>query len=196
MQVVTATLLIIGYFVSAAWVFPLVLPVLLVLLAFMWLLNARHSDRVQTHSQDYVDATTALHQRYEDWVAISRIASLGVDSDNLADRFESGARKAASHVVSYTRSSAATQISYQLALVGAFSSVCRSPGGWRRRQHCWFSACWLSFACCPVPGIQVGYQGIINAVAPLQAIDRLARTGAGPCRKPTAGPPSNGNDSI
>jgi ATP-binding cassette subfamily C protein len=174
-QVVTATLLIIGYLVSAAWVFPLVLPVLLVLLASMWLLNARHSDRVQAHSQDYVDATTDIHQRYEDWVAISRIASLGVDSDKLADRFESGARKAASHAVSYTQYSAATQMSYQLALIGGIL-VGVPVAWWLETPPALLVFGLLAFIrVLPRAGsVQVGYQGLINAVAPLQTIDRLA----------------------
>jgi ATP-binding cassette subfamily C protein len=189
-QVVTATLLVVGYLVSAAWIFPLVLPVLLLLLALIWLLNARHSERVQSHSEDYVGATTDLHQRYEDWVAISRIASLAVDSDKLADRFESGARKAASHALSYTRSSSATQMSYQLALIGGI--VIGVPVAW------WLETppALLVFALLAflrvlprASSIQVGYQGIINAVAPLQAIERLAiELESDPVVRPTGHP--------
>jgi ATP-binding cassette subfamily C protein len=173
-QIATATLLVVGYLVSAAWVFPQLLPVLLVLLTFMWVLNARHSDQVQSHSEDYVDATTEIHQHYEDWVAISRIASLGVDSDRLADRFESSARNAASHAVGFTRSSAATQMTYQLALIGGV--LVGVPTAW------WlatppallvFGLLALLRVLPRVAGIQVGYQGIINAAAPFRTIERL-----------------------
>jgi hypothetical protein len=63
------------------------LPVLLLLLAFMWWLNVRRNQRVLAQSEDYHEAQTELHQRYEDWVAISRISSLGLDAGKLADRF-------------------------------------------------------------------------------------------------------------
>jgi ABC-type siderophore export system fused ATPase/permease subunit len=116
-HVVTAALLVSGYLVSSALVFPIMLPVLLFILALMWRLNARRSDRVREQSEDYVDAQTELHQRYEDWVAISRISSLGVDAGKLADRFESAAREAAEHSVGYSRSSAATRVSYDIAVV-------------------------------------------------------------------------------
>ena len=79
-QIVAATLLVAGYMVSAAVVFPIILPLLLAVLALMWSLNHRRSRRVYAQSEDYLDAQTELHQRYEDWVAISRISSLGVDS--------------------------------------------------------------------------------------------------------------------
>jgi ATP-binding cassette subfamily C protein len=190
-QVVTATLLVVGYLVSAAWVFPLVLPALLLLLALMWLLNVRQSERVQTHSEDYVDATTELHQRYEDWVAISRIASLGVDSDKLADRFEAGARSAASHALSYTRSSAATQMSYQLALIGGIL-IGVPIAWWLETPPALLVFALLAFLrVLPRAGnIQVGYQGIINAVAPLRAIDRLTtELESDPVVRPTGHPP-------
>ena len=73
-QVISATLLVVGYLISSAVVFPLVLPVLLLILGLMWHLNARSSSQVLTRSEYYHDAQTDLHQRYEDWVAISRIA--------------------------------------------------------------------------------------------------------------------------
>ena len=76
--------------------------VLLVMLALMWWLNVRRSNRVLGLSEDYHDAQTELYQRYEDWVAISRISSLGVDAGKLADRFEAGAREAASHAVGFS----------------------------------------------------------------------------------------------
>ena len=66
-----------GYLISSALIFPLVLPVLLLVLVLMWRLNVRSSSEVLTHSEDYHDAQTDLHQRYEDWVAISRIARTG-----------------------------------------------------------------------------------------------------------------------
>ncbi len=98
-QIITAGLLLVGYLVSAAIVFPLILPVLILILILMWLLNVRRNNRVNLLSGDYVSAHTELHQRYEDWVAISRISSLGVDVDKLATRFESGAQEAAEHAV-------------------------------------------------------------------------------------------------
>ena len=120
-QVITAGLLVIGYLVSSAIVFPLVLPVLLLILIIMWWLNMRRSKRVSALSEDYVDAYTDLHQRYEDWVAISRISSLGVDIDKLATRFEVGAREAASHAIGYSRTSAATSVSYDAARVASIA---------------------------------------------------------------------------
>ena len=59
---------------------------------------------MRVQSEDYVDAQTELHQRYVDWVAISRISSLDMDAGKLADRFESAARKAAEHSVGHSRS--------------------------------------------------------------------------------------------
>jgi len=61
----------------------------------MWWLNLRRNQRVLAQSEEYHEAQTELHQRYEDWVAISRISSLGLDAGKLADRFESSAREAA-----------------------------------------------------------------------------------------------------
>ena len=78
-QVIAAAFLVIGYMISTIFVFPLMFIVLLVMLALMWWLNVRRSSRVLAQSEDYHDAQTELYQRYEDWVAISRIASLGVD---------------------------------------------------------------------------------------------------------------------
>jgi ATP-binding cassette subfamily C protein len=173
-QVATATLLVIGYLAAAAFLFPLVLPGLLLLLGVMWFLNARRSDRIRSLSEEYVAATTELHERYEDWVAISRVCSLGVDSAKLADRFDSSAHKAASNAIGYARSSAATQISYQIALIAGI--LIGVPIAW------WLDTppALLVFGLLAVlrilpraGSIQVAYQGIVNAVAPFQAIDRL-----------------------
>ena len=41
----------------------------------------------------------------------------GFDAGIISDRFEAGARRAASHAVGFTKSSAATGISYDVALV-------------------------------------------------------------------------------
>jgi ATP-binding cassette subfamily C protein len=174
-QVITAALLVTSYLISSAAVFPLMLPALIAILGLMWLLNQRHSRRVDAHSEDYVDAQTELHQRYEDWVAINRISSLGVDVDKLADRFESSAREAAVYSVGYSRSSAATRVSYEAAVViGILIGV---PIAW------WLDTppALLTFGLVafmrvlPRAGsIQSGYQDIINSVAPLRAIERLA----------------------
>ena len=173
-QVVAATVLVGGYLLSSALVIPAVLPALLLLLAAMWIVNVRRSRQVQAHSEDYVEATTDLHQRYEDWVAISRFSSLGIDSSKLADRFEAGARGAASHAVSYTRSSATTRASYQLALIAGIL-VGVPVAWWMETPPALLVFGLLAFIrVLPRAGsIQVGYQSIVNAVAPLQAIDKL-----------------------
>jgi ATP-binding cassette subfamily C protein len=173
-QIITASLLVVGYLVSSAVVFPLVLFALLGILVVMWWLNVRRSKRVNTLSEDYVSAHTELHQRYEDWVAISRISSLGVDTDKLAGRFEAGAREAATHTINYSRTSAATAISYDAARVA--SIAIGVPIAW------WLNAppALLAFGLVALirvlpqaSGIQTGYQGIVNAVAPLQAVRKL-----------------------
>ena len=174
-QVTTAALLVIGYVASAAWVFPLILPVLLLLLAFMWWINASRSDRVLAHSEDYHEAQTELHQRYEDWVAIGRIASLGVDTNKLAERFETGARDAAAHAVGYSRSSAATRIRYEAAVVMAI--LVGVPVAWWLETPPALLAFGLVLIVRVLPragSIQSGYQGVINAVAPVRSIERLA----------------------
>ena len=174
-QLITAILLVVGYVFSALAVFPVMLPLLLLLLAFMWWLNARRNDQVLAQSEDYYDAQTELHQRYEDWVAISRIASLGVDSSKLSDRFESGAREAAAHSIAYSRTSAITSISYQAALVTAI--LVGVPIAWWLETPPALLAFGLVIIVRVMPragSIQVGYQGIINAVAPIKNIDRLA----------------------
>jgi ATP-binding cassette subfamily C protein len=176
-QVVAATLLILGYLVSAALVSPALLPALIVVLALMGWLNRRRSEQVKTFSQDYVDATTELHQRYEDWVAISRIATLGVQAGSLADRFESGARKAASHAIGYSRSAAATRISYDAALVAAI--LIGVPIAWWLETPPALLAFGLVALVRVLPraaNIQSGYQGLINAVEPLRAVECLAET--------------------
>jgi ATP-binding cassette subfamily C protein len=73
------------------------------------------------------------------------------------------------------RSSAATQMSYQLALIsGILIGV--PTAWWLETPPALLVFALLAFLrVLPRAGnIQVGYQGIINAVAPLQAIDRLA----------------------
>ena len=173
-QEITATLLVIGYLVSAAAVFPLVLPVLLLVLALMWRVNARRSDRVLALSEDYQDAQTDLHQRYEDWVSVSRIASLGVDSAKLADRFESDARLAASHAIGFSHSFAATRASYEAATVAAI--VIGVPIAWWMDTPPALLAFGLVLLVRIIPragNIHFGYQGIINAVAPARSIERL-----------------------
>ena len=173
-QVISATLLVVGYLISSAVVFPLVLPVLLLLLVLMWRLNARSSSQVLTRSEDYHDAQTDLHQRYEDWVAISRIAALGVDSSNLADRFETDARAAASHAVGFSHSYAATRASYEAALVIAI--LIGVPTAWSLETPPALLAFGLVLLVRVLPragSIHSGYQGILNAVAPLRNIERL-----------------------
>jgi ATP-binding cassette subfamily C protein len=174
-QIITAILLVVGYVVSAIVVFPIMLPALLVLLALMWWVNARRNRSVLVQSEDYYDAQTELHQRYEDWVAISRISSLGVDAKKLADRFEAGAREAAAYEIDISRSFAATRISYEAAVVVAI--LVGVPIAW------WLETppALLAFALVSVVrvlpragSIQMGYQGLINAVAPLQSVDKLA----------------------
>jgi ATP-binding cassette subfamily C protein len=174
-QVITAALLVAAYIISSAAVFALMLPALIGILGFMWILNWRHSNRLYAHAEDYVDAQTELHQRYEDWVAINRISSLGVDVGKLADRFESGAREAATSSVGYSRSSAATRVSYEAAVViGILVGV---PIAW------WLEtpAALLTFGLVAfirvlprASSIHSGYQGIINAVAPVHAVESLA----------------------
>ena len=190
-QVVSATLLVIGYVISAAAVFPLILPALLLMLALIWLLNARRSGRVLTQAEDYYEATTDLHQRYEDWVAISRISSLGVDGEKLADRFESNAREAADYAVDFSRSSAATSISYEVARVVAI--LVGVPLAWWLETPPALLVFGLVLFVRVLPragSIQVGYQGIVSAVAPVQAIERLAsQLERDPVARPTAGTP-------
>ena len=176
-RVVTAAFLVAGYLASTAAVFPIMLPVLLFILALMWRLNARRSDRVRVQSENYVDAQTELHRRYEDWVAISRISSLGIDARKLADRFESGAREAAAHTVGYSRSSAATRVTYDMAVV---AGICIGvPVAWWLETPPALLAFGLVAFVRVLPrasSIQTGYQGVINAVAPLQAVEQLAVT--------------------
>jgi ATP-binding cassette subfamily C protein len=154
-QVIAAALLVAAYLISSAAVFPLMLPALIAILGLMWLLNRR--------------------QRYEDWVAINRISSLGVDVDQLADRFESGAREAAVYSVGYSRSSAATRISYEAAVViGILIGV--PITWWLETPPALLTFGLVAFIrVLPRAGsIQSGYQDIINSVAPLRAIERLA----------------------
>ena len=174
-QVFAAAFLIVAYIISAVAVFPIMLPVLLALLALMWWMNSHRNRSVLAHSENYVDAQTELHQRYEDWVAISRISSLGVDASNLSDRFEAGAREAAGFSVGYSRSAAATQISYQAAVVAAI--LIGVPVAWWLETPPALLAFGLVLVVRVLPragSIQSGYQGVVNAVAPVQAIERLA----------------------
>ena len=174
-QVVAAALLISGYLLAAALVFPLLLPVLIAVLVLIWSVNRTRSERALSYSEEYVGATTDLHQRYEDWVSISRISSLGVDSGNLADRFESGAHDAASRAIGFSRSAASTRASYDTALI--VSVLVGVPVAW------WLDTppALLAFALVAIvrvlpraAGIHSGYQGIVAAVAPLEAVLRLA----------------------
>jgi ATP-binding cassette subfamily C protein len=174
-QVVSALLLVAAYMAAAALVFPLLLPGLLVVAVFMWWLNRRRGEQVLGFSEDYVSATTDLHQRHEDWVAISRMATLGVDSAGLADRFEAVAREAASHAVSYSRTSAASRVSYDLALVAVI--IVGAPVAWWLQTApalLAFSLVALLRVLPQAAGIQSGYQGVVSAVAPLQAIEHIA----------------------
>jgi len=173
-HIIAATLLVIGYLFSAALLIPQLLPLLSLLLALMWWLNARRNTTVLAQSIDYYDAQTELHQRYEDWVAISRISSLGVDAGKLAERFESGARQAASHSIAYSRSAAATTISYQAAVVTAI--LLGVPVAWWLETPPALLAFGLVIIVRMLPrvgSIQTGYQGLINAVAPIEAIETL-----------------------
>lgn len=174
-QIIAAGLLVAGYLISTAAVFPLMLPVLLVLLATIWRLNARRSQRVLTRSEQYHEAQTELHQRYEDWVAIGRIASLGVDLETLTMRFEASAKDAAAHAVGFSRSMAVTRASYDAVLVGAI--LTGVPIAW------WLETppALLVFALVVLvrvmpraASIHAGYQGVVNAVAPVRTVERLA----------------------
>jgi ATP-binding cassette subfamily C protein len=173
-QVIAAILLIAGYVLSAVVIFPLILPVLLLMLALIWWLNARRSGHVLSQAEGYHEATTDLHQRYEDWVAISRITSLGVDAGRLADRFETGAGEAAAHAVGFSRSMSATRISYEAAGVAAI--LVGVPVAWWLETPPALLVFGLVLFVRVLPragSIQVGYQGVISAVAPLRAIERL-----------------------
>jgi ATP-binding cassette subfamily C protein len=173
-QVISASLLVLGYLLSSVAVFPLVLPALLLLLVFMWRLNSRSSKQVTSRSEDYYDAATSLHQRYEDWVAISRIAALGVDSGSLADRFEADARSVASHAIGFSHSYAATRASYEAALVVAI--LIGVPVAWSLETPPALLAFGLILLLRTLPragSIHSGYQGILNAAAPLRNIERL-----------------------
>ncbi len=164
-HLITATLLVIGYLLSAAAVFPIMLPVLLLTLALIWWLNVRHNERVHSHAQGHADAQTELHQRYEDWVAISRISSLGMDAGKLADRFESGAREVASHSVGYSRSAAATRVSYDIAKVAGI--LVGVPVAWWLETPPALLAFGLVAFVRVLPrasSVQTGYQDVISAV--------------------------------
>jgi ATP-binding cassette subfamily C protein len=173
-QVMSATLLVFGYLLSSAAVFPLVLPALVLVLVLMWRLNARNSKQVLSRSEDYYEAATSLHQRYEDWVAISRIAALGVDSGSIADRFEADARAVASHAIGFSHSYAATRASYEAALVVAI--LIGVPVAWSLETPPALLAFGLILLIRILPRagtIHSSYQGILNAAAPMRNIERL-----------------------
>jgi len=173
-HVISAVLLVITYLASSLVLFPLLLPVILMILGMMWWINARRNNLVFAQSVNYYEAQTELHQQYEDWVAVSRIASLGVDTDYLSDRFESSARQAASHSIAYSRSSAATSISYQVAVVVAI--LIGVPIAWWLNTPPALLAFGLVIIIRVLPragSIQTGYQDLINAVAPIEAIESL-----------------------
>ena len=173
-RLIAAALLVIGYLISVSYVFPLALPVLVVALALMWWLNRTNAARVQAYSEDYVDAQTDLHQRYEDWVAISRISSLGLNANLLADRFESGARDAAGNAVGLSRTAAATQVSYDLVVVaGVLIGV---PIAWWLETPPALLVFGLLAFMRVMPraaAVQMSYYALINATAPLRSIERL-----------------------
>jgi ATP-binding cassette subfamily C protein len=174
-QVTTATLLVSGYLVAAALVFPLVLPLVLGMLVIMWWINIGSSRRVLEHAEDYYEAQEDLHSRYEDWVAISHIASLGVDASNLADRFEADAREAARHSVNIGSSRAFTRITYDAAV--AIAILIGVPIAWRLETPPALLAFGLVLLIRVLPrvaGIHSGYQGMISAGAPIRAITELA----------------------
>jgi ATP-binding cassette, subfamily C, bacterial len=174
-QVAAASVLVIGYATSAAVVFPILLPVLVVLIALVWRLNAGRGNRVRVMAEDYAEAQTELHQRYEDWVAISRIVPLGVDSKKLADRFESDARDAAAHAVGFGRSAAATRISYEMAVVGGV--LAGVPIAWWMETPPALLVFALVLLVRVLPragGIHEGYHHIVGATAPVRAVDSLA----------------------
>ena len=171
----SASLLVAGYVVSAAFVFPQVLPLVLVMLVVMWRLNAGRSGRVLGHAEDYYEAQEDLHQRYDDWVAISRIASLGVDSTKLAGRFEDDARKAAAHAVSFSHSLAFTRITYDAGI--GLAVLVGVPIAWQLETPPALLAFGLLLLIRVLPriaGIHSGYQGLVGAVAPIRAITELA----------------------
>ncbi len=171
---VSSTVLIIGYLISSAAVFPLILPVLIVILVFMWRLNARNSAQVLARAEDYHESQTDLHQRYEDWVSISRIAALGVDAVKLSDRFENDARSAAEHAVGFTRSYAATRASYEVAVVVAV--LIGVPIAWSLETPPALLAFGLVLLVRVLPQAAVihnSYLGLVNAIAPMRNIDRL-----------------------
>ena len=173
-QVLSAVTLITGYLISSSIIFPTIFPALLAILTILWTFNARRNRKVNEISEGYVSAHTVLHQRYEDWVAISRISSLGVNVNDLATRFESDVNNAASLSIAYAKTSAATSVSYDVARVA--SIAIGVPIAW------WLDAppTLLAFGLVALvrvlpqaSGIQTGYQGIVNCVPQLQSVQRL-----------------------
>jgi ATP-binding cassette subfamily C protein len=176
-QLAMAVLLVGGYLISAAFVFPLAVPFVLVMILVMWRLNAGSSGRVLEHAEHYYAAQEDLHQRYEDWVAISRVASFGMDTPKLASRFEADARQAAGHSVSISYSSALTRATYDASV--AIAILIGVPIAWQLDTPPALLAFGLVLVVRVLPrigGIHNAYQGMIRAVAPVRAIAELAAT--------------------
>ena len=173
-SLMSASLLIIGYLVSSAVVFPLTLPALLIGLVVIWRLNSQRDEKVYELSEKYSDAQTDLQERYEDWVAINQITSLGVNARYLSSKFQSGARTAANHAIGFTKSSAATRVTYDIALVVAiFVGV---PLAWWLKTPPALLVFGLILFVRVLPraaSIQSGYQGVLNAIPPMRAIEML-----------------------
>jgi ATP-binding cassette subfamily C protein len=175
-QVTTDTLLVIGYLISAAFVLPLAVPFVLVLVFVNWRLNAGRSGRILERSEDYYAAQEDLHQHYEDWVAISRVASFGMDASALASRFEADARQAAGHAVDIARSSAFTRITYDAGIVIAI--LVGVPIAWALKTPPALLAFGLLMLVRVLPriaGIHSGYQDMVRSVAPVREITKLAQ---------------------
>ncbi len=171
----TDVLLVIGYLISAAFVFPLAVPLVLLMVVVMWRLNKGSSGRVYEHAEDFYAAQEDLHQRYEDWVAISRIASFGMDTSKLANRFENDARQAAGHAVKISRSFAFTRITYDAA--AAIAILAGVPIAWKLGTPPALLAFGLVLLVRVLPrivSIHSNYQGVIRSVAPVRAITDLA----------------------
>jgi ATP-binding cassette subfamily C protein len=171
----SAAALLIGYTIAAAVVFPWVLPVLAVLVAVIWKLNAKRGRRVRSLGESYSDAQNELHRRYEDWVAIGRIAALGMDIKRLTSRFEREAEGAAEHVVEFSRSAAATRIGYQLAVVVCVLVVV--PLAWwsKTPPAMLVFALILFVRMLPAAGqVHMSYQQLVAVSAPAESIDELA----------------------
>jgi ATP-binding cassette subfamily C protein len=149
---------------------------LILVLVIVWRLNARRAAQVFSRSEDYHESQTDLHQRYEDWISISRIAALGIDSDQLANRFEADAKAAASHAVGFSRSYAATRASYEGAVVATI--LVGVPVAWWLETPPALLAFGLVLLVRVLPqaaGIHNSYLGVANAEAPTRNIEDLIR---------------------